>query len=356
MPNADHDAALKSLSKFVQSIRETEDDSFFAYVGHGVELDNGTTYLVPCDANLGERHYANTADFERDVTRFCISFESVSREFVEIREDHIRSNQSMPPHSIFLLDCCRSGSSAFMNNRGGIPGPPSKLEGIKNDVKNSMTIYSTTSGNVAADGQAGHGGPFMSAFVQATKRPGAVLESILKQTRSAVQNSCGQMAPNTSLLMTDFYFIPPESTPTTPFSPSSAGSRESWDSAAGARASWKFAAESDVKDSEAQIFWTESFIGETAIDNQIFAVALKKKFNARRRFGQLDTSKFFELISANIFGQFNFWTPTFGHQVTPMFGHLNTLFRYLTSMRQTTSPVTDGTRRQFIDVPLCILM
>ena len=93
-----------------------------------MELDNGTTYLVPCDANLGERHYANTADFERDVTRFCIPFESVSHEFVEMREDHIRSNQSMPPHSIFLLDCCRNGLAQ-------------RIKGIKNDVKNSMTIY-----------------------------------------------------------------------------------------------------------------------------------------------------------------------------------------------------------------------
>ena len=260
--DADKEKALKSLSEFVHSLEDTEDDSLFGFVGHGVEL-KWKNYLVPRDARLGERQYRTEADFEDDVNSYCIPFSRVSSRLAVIRND-----KETPPHSLFMLDCCRNSFDSIQGTTRSIPGPQSAPAQIQNDVKNSITIYSTTSGNTAADGKAGQGGPFMCAFTEAAKKPGLLLESILKETRAAVQNSCGQMAPNTSLLTSDFYFSPPVSTPSTPFSPSSPGSRYSWSSASA----------NDIVNPEAQAFWKESFTGESVVDIRTFAAALKQEF------------------------------------------------------------------------------
>jgi hypothetical protein len=280
VPNVKLEEAHESLTNFMDLVELSEDSCLFAFIGHGIEV-NGKNYLVPCDAKLGERDYRGKVDdFEMDLMQKCFPFEHVTRKFAE-RVTQIR-NKGMPtPPTIFILDCCRDNfadaGSAGVNR--SIFGAQSKPEsGIRCDVDNSIVIFSTTSGQTASDGKAGKGGPFMRAFTEAAEVPEVTLDDILRQTRQALELSTQdgaryQMAPSIDLLKQKFYFIPPqmmgaaggESTPPTPISAGSAGSRASWN-------------QSRILDQEGDKFWKEYFQESQLVEWSLFAFALQESF------------------------------------------------------------------------------
>jgi hypothetical protein len=206
--------AMTSLHEFVDKVGESEDASLVAFFGHGIEF-KGQHYLVPRDARLAEQDYrGNDTLLEEDLRQSCLAFG-----FVEKMVARVRNHKETIHPSLFLLDCCRDGSISTGGPSRAIPGlQPAEVKAVPLDaVKNSIVIYSTTSGNTADDGRAGEGGPFMNAFAACAEVPGERLEDILSKTRVMVEESTArgakcQLAPHNSLLKEVFYFCPPQVT------------------------------------------------------------------------------------------------------------------------------------------------
>jgi len=269
--------AKESLSEFVDSVKDSDSTSLFAFVGHGVEL-KGKNYLVPRDAMRIDRDYrGNEIDLEDDLDQMCIPFSFVEKRFAVIRNG---SMENTPP-TIFLLDCCRNNlvestgiSRCIAGLKTSNPAGPGK-----SDVVNSILIFSTTAGNTAADGEAGKGGPFMRAFTSWARVPGLVLDDILMETRRVVkentkQGSSCQIAPHISQLEEKFYFCPPatggESTPCSPLSTLSQD------------AVWNVEQDSPktpmITNLEARAFWEEVFPHQDQVPMRLFVKALKDEF------------------------------------------------------------------------------
>jgi hypothetical protein len=181
--------AQESLTEFRDLVENNSNACLFAFVGHGLE-SGGKNYLVPSDAKLPFRR-------EADLKDLCIPFEEVTKMLAEVQ-----NCKKKPAHTIFVLDCCRSDAfgtsgpqrgehaSTSGSQRGG------QATSLQSNVKNSLIVYSTTSGHTATDGRPGEGGPFMRAFTKYAEIAGDEINSVLNKTRVELQSSTRYVSSN----------------------------------------------------------------------------------------------------------------------------------------------------------------
>ncbi|KAJ1482785.1 hypothetical protein T484DRAFT_1802796 [Baffinella frigidus] len=86
------------------------------------------------------------------------------------------------------------------------------ITGIRTEVVNSFVIFSTTSGRGASDGEAGEGGPFMSAFTDAMRIPGLSLAEVMIRTRNTLleRSARCQLAEDVSRLTANLWLSAPQ--------------------------------------------------------------------------------------------------------------------------------------------------
>ncbi len=149
------------------------DEVVFYFAGHGVQIGK-SNYIFPTDATLN------------DV--FDVPFEAVSvSSLLSIVGARARS-------LVVILDSCRDNPFGDKQAVVGLDAIPAELENgfsAQNSPINTLLVYSTSPGAVAADGF-GDNSPFTSAFVEVARaNPGKPLDLVLKHVRRAVYEGTG---------------------------------------------------------------------------------------------------------------------------------------------------------------------
>jgi uncharacterized caspase-like protein len=153
------------------------------FAGHGLQVD-GRNYLLPVDARI-----AREADVPLQGVRFADLMDTLDRVPGKTR--------------IFVLDACRHNPFEAVEGARGlaiVAAPPG-----------TIVAYSTSPGATAEDG-IGNNSPFVLALIEAASRPGAPIETTLKDTRLAVHAATsGRQIPwEVSSLVAPFAFLPGE--------------------------------------------------------------------------------------------------------------------------------------------------
>ena len=173
----------KAIRTFSRKIREAGDDGvgLFYYAGHGVQV-SGRNYLIPVDAEI---------EGEGDV-----DLESIDADAVLAAMEHSGARMNF-----VILDACRNNpfKRGFRSGTRGLAR--------MNAPTGSLIAYSTSSGNVAADGK-GKNSPYTEALAKGILS-GQAVERMFRQVRNEVRvNTRQKQTPweSSSLVGDDFYF------------------------------------------------------------------------------------------------------------------------------------------------------
>lgn len=180
--NLDQKGMKKAMLEFGRALKNGAEASMFYYAGHGIEID-GKNYLVPVDADIQNKEEADLQNVEVN-------------DFLALMEN------SDVPLNIVVLDACRNNPFRSMRGASGGLAPVLAPSG-------TYVAYSTAAGKVAADGT-GENSPFTKALAETIVKPGLLLESVFKQTRTKVKAATNeeQVPYDSSAIEGDFYFIP----------------------------------------------------------------------------------------------------------------------------------------------------
>ena len=140
---------------------------FFFYAGHGVQ-SNGANYLIPVGANISSENYLR----ERAV--------SVQTMLAELNEAGNALN-------VVVLDACRDNPFEWARGRGGSRG----LTVVSNQPADSIIVYATSEGSIAADGE-GRNGLFTTHLLKNLKTPGLEVSEIFRLTGADVSQASGR--------------------------------------------------------------------------------------------------------------------------------------------------------------------
>jgi len=140
---------------------------FFFYAGHGVQ-SNGMNYLIPVGANITSENYLR----ERAV--------SVQTMLAELNEAGNALN-------VVVLDACRDNPFEWARGRGGSRG----LTVVSNQPADSIIVYATSEGSIAADGE-GRNGLFTTHLLKNLKTPGLEVSEIFRLTGADVSQASGR--------------------------------------------------------------------------------------------------------------------------------------------------------------------
>jgi hypothetical protein len=171
------------------------DASLFFYAGHGLQVER-RNWMVPVDAAL--------------QSEIDLPFEGVAVDTVlELMED-------TTPLRLVFLDACRDNPLARRLARSA----PSRSLGVgrglarMNNRIGTLIAFATEPDQVAFDGDGNHS-PFTDALLDHMETPGIEVRQMLSRVRATVIASTdGQQLPlDTSALVEDFYFVPPEAAP-----------------------------------------------------------------------------------------------------------------------------------------------
>lgn len=155
----------------------------FYYAGHGVQA-KGVNYLIPTGAQ---------PETEADLDLDAVAADAVMSQLAD----------AGAATSIVILDACRNMPLA-RGTRGGTRGL------ARMDAPGGSYIaYSTAPGQEAADGTGTHS-PFATAFATEMQKPGAPIETVLRNVRASVHAATGgkQTPWDASSLFTTFTFNP----------------------------------------------------------------------------------------------------------------------------------------------------
>ena len=155
----------------------------FYYAGHGVQA-KGVNYLIPTGAQ---------PESEADLDLDAVPADAVMSQMAD----------AGAATSIVILDACRNMPLA-RGTRGGSRGL------ARMDAPGGSYIaYSTAPGQEAADGS-GTNSPFATAFAAEMQKPGAPIETVLRNVRASVHAATGgkQTPWDASSLFTTFVFNP----------------------------------------------------------------------------------------------------------------------------------------------------
>jgi formylglycine-generating enzyme required for sulfatase activity len=137
---------------------------FFFYAGHGVQ-SGGVNYLIPVDADIRSEAYLR----DRSVS-------------VQAMLDEI--NAAGNELNIVVLDACRD--SPFSWSRSGSRG----LQVVANQPADSIIVYATSAGSIAADGE-GRNGLFTAHLLNNLKKPGLEVNEVFRLTMGDVARASG---------------------------------------------------------------------------------------------------------------------------------------------------------------------
>jgi len=132
---------------------------FLFYAGHGVQ-SNGENYLIPVDANIQSESF---------LRQRAVSVQSVLDEL----------NQAGNSLNIVVLDACRD--NPFSWSRSGNRG----LIVVGNQPADSIIVFATSAGSVAADGT-GRNGLFTGHLLTHLKTPGLEVTEVFRRTMGDV--------------------------------------------------------------------------------------------------------------------------------------------------------------------------
>jgi formylglycine-generating enzyme required for sulfatase activity len=185
-------AMEKAVRDFGISLKNPDAVGLFYYSGHGAQTE-GQNYLLPVDADIQDV----------DEMRYkALDAESV---LAKMRSAGNKLN-------IVVLDACRNNpfpGSARSSEKG--------LSIVKVKVPESVIVYATDPGSIAADGS-GRNSPFTAAFMVSMKEPGLDITMMMKRVTSRVlAETDGAQTPWVSMNLTrDFVFKPAKSQNDTP--------------------------------------------------------------------------------------------------------------------------------------------
>jgi uncharacterized caspase-like protein len=165
--------------------------ALFYYSGHGMQIE-GKNYIVPVDSNFSSKYtFASVDNVKNAMARF--------------------SNST----NILILDACRNNGNEDGSTKGrSIKRAISLIQKDKGlaaiqGVTNMFIAYSTSPGEVAADGD-GLNGLYTKYLLKFLPVKGLSIEQTFKRVRRAVQRESGggQVPWENSSLLNDFYFVP----------------------------------------------------------------------------------------------------------------------------------------------------
>jgi len=179
--NATLEVMEESFEDFGNRLKKGGVGLFF-YAGHGIQA-NGANYLIPIGAKIKK---------ESDLKYRAV-------DAGRILDEMSNANNGM---NIVILDACRDnpfGRSFRSGSRG--------LSVIAAAPRGTFITYSTSPGNVAADGR-GRNSPYTESLLKHMNTPGLPIEHVFKRVRQDLSSkSKGQQVPwELSSLSGDFYF------------------------------------------------------------------------------------------------------------------------------------------------------
>ena len=188
-------AGMQTLLRQFSAELQGADASLFFYAGHGLQVQR-RNWMVPVDAAL--------------QSEIDLPFEGVAVDTVlELMED-------TTPLRLVFLDACRDNPLARRLSRSA---PSRSLEvgrGLArmNNRIGTLIAFATEPDQVALDGDGNHS-PFTDALLEHIGTPGLEVRQMLSRVRATViADTDGQQLPlDTSALVDDFYFVPPEAAP-----------------------------------------------------------------------------------------------------------------------------------------------
>ena len=184
--NLNREAMYSSLNEFSQNLKR-DGVGLFYYAGHGMQI-NGKNYLIPVDKEIQR---------EDDI-----EFRGFDANQVLARMEKARSRVNM-----MVLDACRNNPFA-RNNRSANNGL-AQMEA----PKGTLIAFSTAPGKLAKDGS-GSNSIYTRNLVEKLSIPAMPVEEIFKEVRIAVVKETNeQQTPwESTSLMGNFYFVPPNTT------------------------------------------------------------------------------------------------------------------------------------------------
>ncbi len=179
--NATLEVMEESLEDFGNRLKRGGVGLFF-YAGHGIQA-NGANYLIPIGTRIKK---------ESDLKYRAV-------DAGRILDEMSNANNGM---NIVILDACRDNpfSRSFRSGSRG-------LSVISAAPRGTFITYSTSPGNVAADGK-GRNSPYTESLLKHMNTPGLPIEHVFKRVRQDLSGKTkGQQVPwELSSLSGDFYF------------------------------------------------------------------------------------------------------------------------------------------------------
>lgn len=174
----------QAIREFGRKVRAQKGDALFYYAGHGVERD-GRNYLIPLRAEIKDP-------------------EDLPYKAVDVGQLLTQLESAKNGVNIIVLDACRN--NPYESFRGIAVSGLASLSG----PTGSLIAFSTSPGNVAADGE-GRNGIFTKHLLNAMSIPGATLEETFQRVRRDVAKETGraQIPWSNSSVIGEFYFMAP---------------------------------------------------------------------------------------------------------------------------------------------------
>jgi len=163
------DGGLDDMERAVQRLKNRLSVSkntygFLFYAGHGVQ-SGGSNYLIPVGANI-------------------LNENSLRERAVSVQWALAELNDAGNELNVIVLDACRDNPFDWARGRGGSRG----LSVVSNQPADSILVYATSAGSVAADGE-GRNGLFTSQLLNNIKTPGMDVNDIFRQTGADVSQA-----------------------------------------------------------------------------------------------------------------------------------------------------------------------
>jgi tetratricopeptide (TPR) repeat protein len=182
----------RSINDYVQRLSlNHNNEGFFWYAGHGMQL-GGENYLLPIDVENTDDVAVKYSSYP--VNRLIDSFEQTAGNKV----------------NVVVLDACRN--NPFINMPGRSRSFSRGLTVINNLPPDLFVLYSTTAGDVAADGSAGkRNSPFAEAFIknmESQEDLSIVIRNITRETLR-LTNNIQRPYQEGSIISLDYYSLNP---------------------------------------------------------------------------------------------------------------------------------------------------
>jgi hypothetical protein len=208
--NPSKDEARRKLHNFICDCEGLQDAVMVAFIGHGISGHGTNSYFLLKDSNIP----VNCTIDSHEVEVECINTVEVQEMFKWTRH---RSNY---PPTILVFDCCRTHlqtaapkqvppPKGAQKSVAGAVGASDQPRGVPNspEYKNLYLIYSTNSGNTAADGPTGGNGPFVSIFQRLIKQqPSISGRDVMDELYETMYKDHEQLSLPIGHLSRDFYF------------------------------------------------------------------------------------------------------------------------------------------------------